>query len=234
VWDVGTGAYIPQVVGSETLKYIAQNATPDHTKYIFWIYLDGSGKAQDIRYYSGGAWHSIFEDYFATLATTSAMNTAIAAAIAGIPAAVSSYPFRAQKGVTQAISFGPGSTTNQVTFDVKVIDPDNVFGSNKLTVPADRGGAWLIGCSLEFGVTSGTPTQTDFGVNILVNGVPECSFILPIDSTDDRTYNISSLLSLAAGDEVTVEFTGTVDGACTVTIGNDPDTNFWGHLVKVI
>ncbi len=237
VWDVGTGSYIPQVIPAESLRYIAQNASPDHLKYIFWIQLDGSGKAQSIQYYFSGAWHDIYEDKFATYSTTSQMNTAIAAAVAGIPppSAAIWYPFRVEKSIIQDVTFGgAGNQTVQINFDVEVIDPNLVYALNRFTVPALKGGAWQIGCSVEMGVTAGSPTQTDFAIEILVNGNVKASQILPINSTDDRIYNISTMLSLGAGDEVTVQFNGTSDAACTLQIGNDSDTCFWGRLVQVI
>ncbi len=241
VWDDITGAYIPQVIASGSLRFIAQNATPDPALYIFWIYLDGTGKAQDIRYYSGGAWKSIFEDKFGEYSTTTVSqaytNAQIAAAIGDIPApdAAVWYPFRAQKNAVQDIVFpGAGNVIEQITFPSEIIDPNSVFAVNQFVVPVGKGGAWSIGASIELGVTSGSPTQTDFSLEILVNGGVECSQILPIDSTDTRIYNIATMLKLVAGDVVTVSFDGTTDAACTVRVNSDSDTNFWGRLVQVI
>lgn len=78
VWDTTTAAYIPQVIEFESLKYLPSATAPSQAKYTFWIELDGTGKAVDIKYYSGGAWKSIFEDKFALYATITQLNAAIA------------------------------------------------------------------------------------------------------------------------------------------------------------
>jgi microcystin-dependent protein len=84
-FDTVTGAYVPQPLEAQSLKYIASATSPSPTQYVFWIELDGTGKAQAIKYYSGGAWKDVYEDKFALYSTTTQMNAAIASAAARIP-----------------------------------------------------------------------------------------------------------------------------------------------------
>lgn len=90
-FDTVTGAYVPQPLESQSLKYIASGTEPSPTQYTFWIELDGTGKAQAIKYYSGGAWKDVYEDKFAQYSTTTQMNTAIAAATAFPPGSMIEY-----------------------------------------------------------------------------------------------------------------------------------------------
>ncbi len=84
-FDTVTGAYVPQPLEAQSLKYIASATSPSPTQYVFWIELDGTGKAQAIKYYSGGAWKDVYEDKFSLYSTTAQMNAAIASAAARIP-----------------------------------------------------------------------------------------------------------------------------------------------------
>lgn len=92
VWDTTTAAYIPQVIEFESLKYLPSAIAPSQAKYTFWIELDGTGKAIDIKYYSGGAWKSIFEDKFALYATITQLNAAISSVSAAQVGQIIMYP----------------------------------------------------------------------------------------------------------------------------------------------
>jgi microcystin-dependent protein len=92
VWDTTTAAYIPQVMEFESLKYLPSATAPSQAKYTFWIELDGTGKAIDIKYYSGGAWKSIFEDKFAQYATIAQLNAAISGASSVQTGQIVMYP----------------------------------------------------------------------------------------------------------------------------------------------
>jgi hypothetical protein len=134
VWSSTLAMYVPQVIGSESLGYVAQLAAPDPTIYTFWIELNGSGKAIAIKYYSGGAWKDVYEDKFAaydaditaieaditsieTDISTNYLTIASAAATYQTLAGMSAYAPLASPtftGVPAAPTAAPGTNTTQI------------------------------------------------------------------------------------------------------------------------
>lgn len=218
VWDTGTGAYIPQVIDFQSLRYNASLANLDQTKYVFQIRLDGAGKAQSIDYYSGGAWKDVYQD---TLAAIAAANKA--------------YPWRGDSSGDQAILFAaPGNQSVEVAL-VETFDPDNVFIPNAFTAPTD--GWYQIDAKVHLTAT-GTPTGNTVHIQLTKNSfglANEITFFPIVDgNTGDCTYPISSLIQLSAGDVLTliveINITGGT-GADTWTIKQD-NTFFAGHRVQ--
>lgn len=165
-FDTVTGAYIPQPLEQLSLKYIAQQAAPSQTQYVFWIELDGAGKAQAIKYYSGGAWKDVYEDKFATYSTTAQMNTAISGAIttnntnyytkAEIDSEIGSVTSAAAGyGSFSAIQIGtqpiPSNVDTLVTsFDSTAFNYDGSFNTTTSTFTANKAGLWFFHWRLQF------------------------------------------------------------------------------------
>lgn len=188
VWDTPTAAYVPQVIESQSLKYIFQNGAPDHNFYTFWGSVDGSGKAQSIQYFYNGAWHDVYEDTFALYTPTTGMNTAIDSKIAAalVPYSTTAQMNTAISLAVAAVAFGKGAfqvvmgsaqhqaiaTSDSGTiipiFNVVSSDPDGCFSSNKYTCPAN--GYYMFNVILQ--VNADDSNTTDLGTicGILKNG----------------------------------------------------------------
>jgi len=68
-WSPVTGSYQPLPVEDVTLRYILSATEPDPTIYQLWIKLSPAGKGLGAFTWYSGAWHDIYEDAFATLAS---------------------------------------------------------------------------------------------------------------------------------------------------------------------
>jgi hypothetical protein len=221
VWDVASGAYVPQNLEPLSLKYIASNATPDQNKYTFWIELDTNGKAQAIKYYSTGAWRSVYDDSF----------LAVIAQIDAVSDKTKAYPFRAYKSsAAQAITSGAGES--QIVFDAESFDPDSRFASNAYTAPVN--GYYQFKASAAFNPTSGTPTGIDIQIKLKVNG----SLITrsPGQATDNNSgvvTTVSDLVYLTTGQVVDVYAEISSTGAGDWDITNDVIATFFeGYKVQ--
>lgn len=258
VWDTPTGAYVPQVVEAQSLKYIFQNGAPDHNFYTFWGSLDGSGKAQSIQYFSSGAWHDVYEDTFALYSKTTDMNTAIdnkiAAALlpysttvqmnAAIDAAVAGQSFG--KGAFQ-VSMGSSqhqaiATSDSGTivpiFNVVNADPDSCFSGNKFTCPAN--GYYIFNVILQ--VNADDSNTTDLGTicgifknaGVALAGNALQSQVNPAAATS-QTVTVGPVL-LNVGDQVYVslDYTITVTAPSGILIGDGGPNSaqFSGLMVR--
>lgn len=217
VWDVGTGAYIPQVIEFQSLRYIAQLAAPDQTKYAFWIVLDGAGKAQAIKYYSGGAWKDVYVDTFAAIQTQfTALNV---------------KPFRYFKSAaTQTITSGAGATA--VVYDAASYDPSAVVAASVFTAPSN--GFYSFRAAAKFTLASGAPTGVNIKLVLQVGGgVVTVSPGQVTDNTDDSSFVVADHVSLTAGQQVNVAAIINTTGAATFNIQNDVTTTFFeGYKIQ--
>lgn len=230
IFDSGTGLYVPMPLPQSSLKYILQAAAPDPAIYDVWVVLDGAGKAQDIRTYSGGAWHSVWEDTIALYPTTVQVNASIAAAIAA--ASQITYPFKVEKSAGQIITAGAGET--QITWENEIYDPNTVFASNVFTAPVN--GYYRFTINLRLDLTTGAPTGISIVPKLRKNGVLMAEYN---DGNDSDTGGRTNLLAvdeqLTAGDVVDAVIEITTTGASTWTIYNSFwKTYFSGSLLQKI
>ncbi len=231
VWDVVTGAYIPEIIESESLKYIAQVTEPDPNKYTFWIELDGGGAATAIKTYSALAWHDVYEATFANIYTKAQTDAAITAAI-DEGAVAGSAAFKAESNASQDVVFAvPGNTLTTLAFGVEVYDDDSVFADNAFVAP--EAGIYVFKAAAYINVTAGTPTDNVLSLNICVNGNPSATQLFPDSSTGARIYNLTQDLKLNAGDTVTVTADIQIGGGSgTWTINGAYWTSFSGFRIK--
>jgi len=99
VWSDSLATYIPLQLNSASLKYFVGTSAPDPTLYLFWI---DTNSPQAVKIYVAGNWIDVYAARFAQYSTTTAMNAAIAAAVAAIPTA-NSYVGTATQNAPQSI-----------------------------------------------------------------------------------------------------------------------------------
>ncbi len=165
VWDVITGAYIPLVLAIESLRYIASQTAPDQNKYIFWIVLDVTGKAQSIKYYSGGAWKDIYEDKFLEYSTTTQMNAAI---LFAVTANRNRYPSSASLSGTQAVPVD--TDAHKIEFDVADINPSDTYDVALFRYKALVDGYYEAAAFFQVDNDTATAASLEFALNITKNG----------------------------------------------------------------
>lgn len=223
VWSNSTGGYIPQVIDFESLRYqvALESSPPDENKYVFWIVIDVDGKAQDIRYYSGGAWKSIFEDKFAQYSTTTDTNTAISTAIAD---AVNTYPFRGDSSGDQDVVLAAGPSTGDVDLDLsETYDPASVFAGSTFSAPVD--GVYQITAKCHLELSAGSPTGNAIIFRLKRNGgvMGNEQVFYPDEGTDGRTMNLVTQVSLLKGDAIkaNVQFTIASGSGTWRVVGNN-------------
>lgn len=218
VWDSATGAYVPQPLSFESLKYIASQTPPDQNIYTFWILLDSAGKAQGIYYYSTGAWRSVYDDSFLALQSEIAIKT-------------QQYPFRGDSAADQTLT---AAGDNAVVTFTETFDPTNVFGASTFTAPV--AGYYQINTKVNMEASGGAPTANTVIVKLIKNGSTsgiENEFATcPIIDGDlgQHTYNINTMLSLAANDTIQVYVECSATGAGNWVI-KESGTYFSGHRV---
>jgi len=218
VWDSSTGSYAPQIMEPLSLKYIAAIASPDHTKYTFWIKLDGTGKAQSIQYWFGGAWVDVYADTFAAIPTIVSMTAAILAAS-------SSYPFRADVDLLEQV-YTAGSGDEQIVFDSTVFASPGTFAANVFTAPVN--GFYKFHAQIYLSLDSGAPTAISRQIGLFKNGtVFSRSLVLTSDSTAGLSMSVEGSCYMAAGDDVDAKLTVTSTGASTWAIERDATTTFF-------
>jgi hypothetical protein len=254
VWNVTTGAYIPQVIEFASLQYIWQQTAPDHNLYTFWGQLDGSGKAQSIQYFVAGAWHDVYEDKFAlyspTTDMTTAINTAITAALttysttalmnAAIGAAIGAIPagrgvFKAQSSSNQLITFVvSGTQTIEPVFGTVLEDPDSCFSGNQFTAPAN--GYYVFFMTVQYARQDSNTTHLATITGILKNGgVPLGGFTNGDDAALGTKTDTGSSgpVFLALGDTVSIQSIITVVVTGTSVISIDAGgTIFSGYQIR--
>jgi len=232
VWDVGTGAYVPETLESQSLAYIAQMAAPDPAIYTFWIVLDGSGVAQSIKTYSGGAWNDVYASTFANIYTKSQTDAAIAAAVAAGQNA-GSASFGVVMTASQNIVFAaPGEQTPQLVWGTEQYDPDSVFSGNVFAAP--KTGLYTFKLSAYLSVTAGAPTGNSIALNLTLNGNPAATALQDTSSANARIISLCKDLQLNAGDLVGGSIDITVGGSTgTWTVNSTPAwTYFSGFRVR--
>ncbi len=229
VWDTISGSYIPEPLAPQSLKFVAQNATPSPTDYIFWIYLDLTGKAQDIRYYSGGAWKSIFEDKFAQYSTTAQMNTAIQAGF-------TRYPASAKMNSDQVLAVD--GSYHKLLFNNEISDPSSVYDFANSWYVAPINGIYHATCNSQVDNLTGTSSGMEFGIQIVVNGFGGTNS--PVSGTavanppGDRWYpQVDGWVQCSAGDKISVQMFAQ-DGVNTGSVQVSFNSQFFVYLVEPI
>lgn len=155
VWDVATGAYIPEILTSQSLQYIAQQQPPDPTIYTFWIALDANGNPINIQYYSNSQWEDIYGAQIQSLLSSLASTTYI------------SYPTSAFNSGTQILTID--GTFYQIQYNSVLNDPYALFNTSTYTYTAPVTGLyWATGrCQIDNINGSGSG---EFRINLAVNG----------------------------------------------------------------
>ncbi len=241
VWDTVTGAYIPQVIEFESLKYIASSVAPDQNKYTFWIKLDGSGQATSIQYYYSGAWHDIYEGVLALYYTKSEVDAFFAPTVAGKKQidwtnvinkpANGTASFRAISGSSQTQVFaGAGTISTDLVFGSETFDPSGVFSSSTFTAPSD--GIYLFELSVNLEVTAGTPTGNTSIASIRVNGSDYDSDVTQDTTLSDKILKVTSLINMTVGQTVTARVETTISGGSgTWSIQSGNNTHLQGYKI---
>lgn len=250
VWDTVAATYVPFTATSTTdvnggvlfptLRYAVSPLAPDPVKFSFWIVLDLTGKAIDIRHYSTGAWRSVFEDTLAGIqsqfagiaanySTTAQMNTAITNAV---NAARVTYPVRVTGVTTQTV---PVNTTPvKINFSSASFDPDGVYNATTVRYVAPVAGVYMVSADLQVDNVSGAAASMEMHVNVMVNdGLAASAGNSVASPPGARWYpQITTLVNLAAGQWVTIALTlndGVNTGDVAVAVGNSSATF---HLVR--
>jgi hypothetical protein len=221
VWDTGTGAYVPQVIEFQSLKYVAQQAAPDQNKYTFWIETNGAGKAISLNYYSGGAWKSVYEDTF------TATNAAIAAA-------TQKYPSMAYLSAPQTIAID--TTLYKVLFDTAAINEGSAFDAANSKYICQTNGIFRVTANLQVDNNGGTASAMELGIRITVNGVSTAatptSGAAVASPPGDRWYpSVSGIVAGAAGNELEVYLSAS-DGVNTADVNIAPQSQFFIEMVQ--
>lgn len=231
VWDVGTGAYVAQTVTPESLRYVAQNAAPDHAKYIFWIALDGSGKAQSIQYYYSGAWHDIYEDKFASYSTTTAMNAAISAAIGS----ASLYPAAALLTGDQTVAVD--GSHYKVLFDSPFIDTGSNYAVATSQYIAPVNGVYQVNANLQIDNDTADPATLELGLRVGINGntvaseYPTSGASVPTPSGLRWYPQVSGFINASAGDAIAI-YLGGSDSLMTGNVTVAHQSQFFVNLLQ--
>jgi hypothetical protein len=226
VWDAGTGTYVPEILSPLSYRQIAQITEPDPSQYTWWTVLDATGKATDLRYYSGGAWKSIFENKFSSYSDTTAMNVAIQSAVN------LKYAFRADGTADQDVVFAaPGIQTVDINL-TETYDPNSVFGLNKF-IPLVSG-YYHIDAKVHLDCPTGSPTGNGliFALtkNTAVMGNEQVFY--PDAGTDGRTMSINTNIPLLVGDEIRLNMSFTITGGSGTWRVSANNTYLSGYLIQ--
>jgi hypothetical protein len=225
VWDNGTAAYVPLVMAAASLKYVASQTTPDPALYTFWIKLGTTGQAESIQFYFDGAWHDIYEAKFASYSTTAQMTTAINTAITA--ALVSKAPAKAKNATTQTIA--TDSTEYQVLAASKDFDPDNVYDTTTSAYLVPTTGYYFVSANMQIdnaAVGGSDIADTEFGLVIRPNGIgtndaAAANGYSVASPPGDRWYpSVCGVVHLEAGFSVRMFLTGTSGTPGNVDISN--------------
>jgi len=216
VWSSAVGAYVPETIEFESLRYIAAptSTPPDQNKYVFWIELDNTGKAISLNYYSGGAWKSVYEDKFLTYSTTTQMNSAINIAIT---ATRNKYPVIAN--IAGDGNINVDTNPHRVLFNNKVFDDYTLFSviNNNYTCPV--AGLYQVSAEVQIEDVSAVPADIEFSFYLGKNGsggVGSCAVGMQIPSpSGSRWYPIFSGMCLAAAGDTLACYVTANDGVNT-------------------
>lgn len=219
VWSDTDGAYVPIIINGESLGYSIGPTAPDHTIFSFWIETTGGGQPLALKTWYSGAWTDVYASQFSNYSTTTQMNAAIAAAIAGIPGTAGINNFKVRKTAEQDIVFGGSGTQNGVvTFNSVDYDENSVFGTNRFTAPAS--GFYHFDAIMECGVVAGSPTDADLRAFFGKNGAEVDTLIDQPESTSLAARSLvgSTNLKLVAGDYVQLLYGFELNAAGTAGI----------------
>ena len=239
VWDVSTGAYVPVILDSKSLRYVLTQTLPtDNTDYDVVFKLDpGStpaGAPEDVLVWYNGAWTSIVGVSMSYLTTNyydkTQTDAQIAAAVAAGSASQKRYPFRETKTLgVQTITAGAAAA--QVVWDTEVFDPDSAFAANVYTAPVN--GFYHFTVAIGLNPATGSPTDPSLVISLQVNLARTAAINNYSNEIDLCTYNFSADVFLNAGDQVDVSVAITTTGASTWGIINDGSvTSFSGVLIQ--
>ena len=155
---------------------------------------------------------------------SSNMTTAVqAAGSANTPA------FFVYKSSTQTLT---DAAFTLITFDTEQIDTDNAFASNTFTVPSGQGGTYVIGAYVEY--NAGTASNLrDTGIEIRINGTVEARQQSYFEANYPlrQPQRIEKVVSLSAGDTVTIYGLLNVGSGTCEALGQDKGTNFYGYRI---
>ena len=227
VWSDTLATYVPQQINSESLRYVVGTASPDPTKFDFWI---DTNSPSALKIYNGSAWVDVYATKLGDYSTTTQMNTAISNAVSNLPYGKDVFSVTANS--TQNVVFGSaGAQGGVIVLDVENFDPDGRFGSNKFTAPVD--GYYQFNFGLGVSITGGSPTNLTLSGRLAVNGSP-VSYTTEIEGTLSKNggvFNGSALVYLTAGSLVDFRYYIISDAAVTVQI--EPTyTRLSGHRVR--
>lgn len=232
VWDDVTAAYVPEVIESPSLKYIASATAPDNNVYTFWIELNGAGKAIAIKYYSGGAWKDVYEDKFALYSTTVQMNAAIAAAFT---TATKKYPASAQLTADQTIAID--TTYHKVLFNSEVIDPNSAYDAANSKYVCPVNGIYRVTANLQVNNNGGAAAAMELGITVAKNGViagpaAPISGAAVASPPGSRWYpQVGGYINALAGNELEVFLTAS-DGVNAANVDVAAQSQFFIELVQ--
>lgn len=205
-WDDDSGQYVVQSIDESTRGFTAQALPgPDQTRYVFFIEVDGTGKAKSIRYYSGGAWKDVYEDKFAQYPTFGQMNSAISAAVGGGGGVVGNRNI--------AVTSAPGNqditsddTFYKVTLDGEEIDTDSNFDTGTSEYTAPETGIYQVSAWAQIDNNGAVAAQMEITIAAFINNVesPRCGATSVATPPGQRWYPTISArtLSLSSGDKV--------------------------------
>jgi hypothetical protein len=231
VWSDPLATYIPQIIEFESLKYIASNAAPDQTKYVFWIELDGTGKAIAIKYFSGGAWKDVYEDKFALYSTTAQMTAAIEAAKTELQV---NYPVAARTtGASQVVNVDGSNYVLNLTSNY--IDPDAVYNTVDSKYVAQVDGIYEVSFAIQIDNVDANAGTVEFSANVVKNnifGPPSVGTgeSVPTPSGSRWYPTTAGLVQMNAGDFIQLQLSG-FDGVGTGTV-EISNTSWFIHLVR--
>ena len=243
VWSDVAATYIPVVSaavldangGSQypTLRYAVSSLAPDPAKYSFWIELNSSGKAINIKHYSSGAWKSIFEDTFAGIqtqftnittnySTTTQMNTAIATAVDAVRI---NYPVSASLAVNQTVNISDLATNTKLLFNTVNLDPDSAYDATNSRFVAPVNGIYQVSAELQIDNNTGVAASMEMALTILKNSGNYTASGMAISSPPGARWypQVSSLVQLGVGDTVEIALSlddGTNTGNVSVAAAN--------------
>lgn len=182
VWDESLKDYVPITIAPEALGWIAQETEPDETLFTFWIVVDGAGVSSAIKTFYAGAWHDIYEGKFAQYSTTTAMNAAIAAAIAAIPSpgAFQAYPARADVNGQTGIPTDGTATVLNIVANINPSPSPFVDLTHRYVAPA--AGNYSVSALSQVQNDTGNPITMEVGLYLFKNGVEVGG---DLDSTSD-------------------------------------------------
>ena len=216
VWDVSTGAYIPEILESESLQYIAQQQAPDPSIYTFWIALDANGTPINVQYYSGSQWADIYATQIQALSSSLANSV------------YTSYPAQVYTSTNQILAMN--GILAVINYNTVISDPYSLYNPNTFSYTAPVAGMYFAAASIQIDNISSSDS-CEFRINLAANGYNfPYSCWGGANGTNPpglRWYpQFSGLCHLNAGDIVTCEILGTdVDsyghtGIGTVNLSN--------------